>query len=162
MTSAITSTTPTPWLPKAARLVAENARFHALPRLACLATCFFCLLFPRPSNCNSIAPISIRIMGIDGNPVLVTSEVTRVETKETCEYRLEFKDPKTIEWPIGEVSGNRGAAQRLRILSCPPEPATPPAFDATPESSPARFEEQTVYYWTKKARDYAQRGFAAN
>lgn len=159
MTIAIRPITPTPWLAKAARRGAGNARFHVSPWLACLVTCFFCLLFPLPSNCNSVAPISIMVMGMDGNPVLVTSEVTRVETKDRCEYRLEFKDPKTIAWPIGEVSGNRGNAQRIQILSCPPQPATPPAFDSTPESSAPRFEEQTAYYWTKKARDYAEQHF---
>jgi hypothetical protein len=127
-----------------------------MARIPLVAAALGSLLGPIPCYGISVAPISIRARGIDGTPGIFTTEVTRIERQGECEYRLELKDPSTIDRPIGEVSGNRGPAQRI-MVPCSPEPVAPPAFDATPEDNPARFEEQTAYYWMKKARDYAQK-----
>lgn len=129
------------------------------PELRALALGASCLLFlGAQGNCGqgsktTIAPISITINDIDNNPDIATmTQVTRIDNKGSCEYRLEFMAPGDKTRGINEIGGNRpGGAQRIN--SCT---AFPPAFAATSTSNAAWFDEQSTYYWAKKSRDYAK------
>ena len=128
------------------------------PELRALVLGASCLLFlGAQGNCGqgsktTIAPISITINDIDNNPDIATmTQVTRIDNKGSCGYRLEFMAPGDKTRGINEIGGNRpGGAQRIN--SCT---AFPPAFAATSTSNPAWFDEQSTYYWAKKSRDYA-------
>jgi hypothetical protein len=98
-----------------------------------------------------VAPVMITTRDITGAVVTLPTVVTRTDGNGSCLYKLEFAPPDDNVRFIAEIGGNRGPAQR--IDSCL---ALPPAFNATSTSNVAWFEEQTTYYWAKKARDYAK------
>jgi hypothetical protein len=92
------------------------------PYIYCSAIAIFSACLLALSACRGsgirVMPISIVTKDITGAPVTLTTEVTRIQDSGGCEYRLEFKDPSSIEWPIGEVSGKESfAVARTRSLS---------------------------------------------
>jgi hypothetical protein len=126
------------------RFAGHLCRFAiALAALSCLAGC--------ATRSVVVAPITITTLDINNTVVTTSTLVTRVDENGVCEYKLEFSDPNDSARSIAEVGGNRGPAQRIQ--SCL---ALPPGFTATSATNAAWFEEQTLYFWTKKARDYAK------
>ncbi len=88
-----------------------------------------------------------------GSPALKKTEVSYVRLGGRCEFRLEFNPSSArTQRAIKEVAGDRGDPQRHTTNGC-----LPPAFNFTQATGPRQYEEQTTYYWTKVARDYAVR-----
>lgn len=134
--------------------ISSQRRSTALRVLALFASCGILL---GADDCKGpstvVAPISITINALDDTSVITTTtEVTRIDNKGSCEYRLEFMAPGDKTRGINEIGGNRGSGAQ-RINSCT---AFPPAFAATTTSNAAWFDEQSAYYWAKKSRDYAK------
>ncbi len=76
--------------------------------------------------------------------------ITSIQIGATCEARLQYL-PTPGGWEVKEVSGDRGAPQRLTSATC-----AAPTFGVS-SASDARYEEQTAYYWTEMSRAYAVR-----
>jgi hypothetical protein len=134
--------------------ISRNARSTALRVLALAVCCGFLLGADQCKNSATVvAPISITVTALDNTSVITTTtDVTRIDNKGSCEYRLEFMPPNDKTRGLNEIGGNRGTAQRIN--SCT---AFPPAFNATTTSNAAWFDEQSAYYWAKKSRDYAKK-----
>src|SRR5262245_9991468 len=96
------------------------------------------------------ATVDIRYRDTSGAATVGPVGVSVIAVPGRCEYHLEFNDPdQTTPWAIGEVAGDQGPPQRYVNATC-----TPPQFIAGPKDSVRQFEEQTAYYWVKRARDY--------
>lgn len=110
------------------------------------------------ANVVSVAPISIVAKDLNGADATFVTDVTRIETAGGCEYRLELNQPGSDRY-IYEITSDISARQRKQVSPCPTDAAGAPSFDATSMSNPEWFSQQSVYYWTKKAHDYAKLRF---
>ncbi len=89
----------------------------------------------------------------DGAKTQRDMEVSYIKVGTGCEFRLEFNpSPGQTKWAIKEVSGDRGAPQRHTSSNC-----ISPGFNSNSVSNNRQYEEQTAYYWSKVAREYALR-----
>jgi hypothetical protein len=100
-----------------------------------------------------IQKVPIYTNDIDGAKIQRDMEVSYSKLGTGCEFRLEFNpSPGPTKWAIKEVSGDRGAPQRHTALNC-----VSPGFNSTEAANKRQYEEQTAYYWSKVAREYAVR-----
>ncbi len=98
-----------------------------------------------------VVTIDILYKDADGTSQLGQTQISVREGAHGCEYRLEYNPANPTNWPIDEIAGDRGPAQRHPSTTC-----TVPDFTVADADNKAQFEEQTVYYWTKEAREYAK------
>ncbi len=103
-------------------------------------------------GCVTVTVDTVNIVAADpaGTPTTFQTEISVLNHSNHCEYRLEYITPDDPDWAISEIAGNQGGPQRLAEPSC-----TPPSFTETNVTNLSRYEEQTIYYWVKEARDYS-------
>ncbi len=112
---------------------------------------------------GQVIKAQIYTIDIHGLPKLQDTMVSYVKTWRGCEYRLEFNpSSESISRGIKEVAGDQGLPQRqTKSLFCLlPEYFMPwimPSFVSTETTNRRQYEEQTTYYWSKVAREYAVR-----
>ena len=105
------------------------------------------------SNATPAELVNIRYRDITGEPKEGRVLISVIRGTQTCDFRLEYDDPAARpSWAVHEIGGDQGPRQRYSA-DC----NDPPSFVANESANPQFYEEQTTYYWTMKARDYAIR-----
>lgn len=123
--------------------------FHARSKLlgAVVAALVACAI-PRAARAQTcVQTVNVQTDDVGGAKLLPTV-VTALTGNAQSESRLQYL---ANGWDIKEVSGDRGPPQRKVTPAC----TVAPAFDATKAANVRLYEEQTAYYWSRVAREYA-------
>ena len=118
------------------------------------ATCVALLLaaaLPASARAQSFVEQKANVYTDDvaGGAKTLVVPVTAIATGGSCEARLQFFSVPRSGWDLKEVSADRVAPQRV-VGSC----SAQPTFGFT---AGRQYEQQTTYYWSQIARDYAVR-----
>jgi len=105
-----------------------------------------------PRKCSTDeASVKVYYEDVDGTARAEYVKTSVINSNGGCEYRLEFNSAENPpDWAVGEVTGDQGDPQRYYDPEC-----TCPSFTKMATHSAQHYEEQTVYFWIMKARQYA-------
>lgn len=122
--------------------------------LGAAVVAIFACAVPRRAHAQTCAQTVDVYTDDIGGPKLLPISISAIRTPSgASESRLQLLAVMPSGWDVEEVSGDRGPPQRKTTASC----AVAPAFDATRTTNLRAFEEQTAYFWSRTARDYASR-----